>query len=81
MDQQNRRFRNTEPGSLAVEPVDKQTTEAIESVAYMLAIIGDDLSKSYELPYDNGVFSTKAKACAVLVGFWDIAFLPLKASR
>ena len=47
----------------------------------MLAIIGDDLNKLYELPYYNGVFSKTAKACAVLVGCWDIAVLLLKATQ
>ena len=80
MDQQSHLSRNIEPGSLAVASVDKQTTETIESVANKLAIIGDDLNKSYELPYYNGVFSIKAKACTVLVDCWDIPVLLLKVS-
>ena len=48
MDGQSCISRQTDPTFSSVESVNKQTTEAIESVANKLAIIGDELSQSYE---------------------------------
>ena len=62
MDGQSCISRQTEPASLAVESVNKQTTEAIESVANKLAIIGDELSQSYEKLSCSGVTPARAKS-------------------
>ena len=54
MDGQNYVSRQAEQDCLAANSLGKQTTDVIESVANKLAIIGDDLNQSYELPYYCG---------------------------
>ena len=78
MDQLTDISRRTEPG-IAVESVDKQTREAIESVANKLAIIGDELSQSYEDLPDSRAILAKARSFAILEGCLDILLLVEKA--
>ena len=79
MDGQSCISRQTEPAFLAVESVNKQTTEAIESVANKLAIIGDELSQSYEKLSCSGVTPVRAKSCVKLDSCLNIVLLILKA--
>ena len=78
MDQPSDISDRTEPG-IAVESVNKQTMEAIESVANKLAMIGDELSQSYEEIFNSGANLAKARPCATLEGCLDILLLVLKA--
>ena len=80
MDGQSCISRQTEPVSSAVESVNKQTTEAIESVANKLAIIGDELSQSYEKVSCSGVTLARTKSCVKLESCLNIVLLMLKAS-
>ena len=81
MDRQILQSRKATPSSLNVELAHLQTKEAIESVANKLAIIGDNLSQSYELFSSSRVGFVRANSCAVLKGWLDIFVLVLKASR
>ena len=66
----------TEQG-IAVDSVREQNIEVIESVANKLAIIGDELSLSYQ---DSSCSSfQKFKSCATLEGCLDILLSALKA--
>lgn len=80
MDQQIHHSRNAAPSGLAVELAHQQTEEAMESVANKLAIIGDDLSQSYELFSGSGVDFVRTKSWAVLEGWLATFVLLLKAS-
>lgn len=71
----------TEPSILAVESVNGETTETIQSVAKKLATIGDELSQSYELSSGNFVSVAKAAPSAVFEGRLDIVNILIKASR
>ena len=53
--------------------------EAIESVANKLAIIGDELSQSYEELSHNGGTIPRPKTGPALEGCMDILLLVLKA--
>ena len=80
MDGQSCISRQTEPASSAVESLNKQTTEAIESVANKLAIIGDELSQSYQKLSCSGVVTpARAKSCLKLESCLNIVLLILKA--
>ena len=78
MDQPSDISDRTEPG-IAVQSVNKQTMEVIESVANKLAMIGDELSQSYEELPNSGANLAKARSCATLEGCLDILLLVLKA--
>lgn len=66
----------TEQG-IAVDSVKHQNTEVIQTVANRLAIIGDELSLSYQ---DLSCSSLKKfKSCATLEGCLDILLSVLKA--
>ena len=80
MDGQSCISHQTEPASSAVESVNKQTTEAIESVANKLAIIGDELSQSYEKVSCSGVTLARTKSCVKLESCLNIVLVMLKAS-
>ena len=71
----------TKPSILAVESLNSETTETIQSVAKKLATIGDELSQSYELSSGNFVSVAKAAPSAVLAGCLDIVYILIKASR
>ena len=78
MDQSRYISRRTEPG-IAADSVNKQSIDAIESVANKLAIIGDELSQSYEELSRSGGAIPRPKTCATLEGCMDILLLVLKA--
>ena len=80
MDQQTRIIPNAEPGTLALDSVDNQTMDAIESVANTLASIGDSLCQSHELFCDSGVDVATARLYEVLEACLNIFVLVLKAS-
>ena len=64
---------------IAEDSVNKQTMEVIKSVANTLAIIGDELSQSYEDKSNIGANLATARSCATLEGSLDILLLVLKA--
>lgn len=67
----------TELQGIAVDSIKDQNTDMIESVANKLAIIGDELSLSYQ---DLSCSSLERfKSCATLEGCLDILILVLKA--
>lgn len=66
----------TEQG-IAVDSVHKQNTDVIESVANKLAIIGDELSQSYQESHCSSL--ERVKSCATLEGCLDILLSVLKA--
>lgn len=66
----------TEQG-IAVDSVHKQNTDVIESVANKLAIIGDELSQSYQESHCRSL--ERVKSCATLEGCLDILLSVLKA--
>ncbi|KAL9960687.1 hypothetical protein ACROYT_G034173 [Oculina patagonica] len=68
-----------EESEISLDSVNEQTMEAIESVANKLAIIGDELSQSYEELSDSGVKLSKARSCATLECCLDILLSVLKA--
>ena len=78
MDQQTNFSRRTEQ-EIAVESVNKQTLEAIESVANKLAFIGDELSLSYEEQSVSGANLVNGRSCATFESCLDILFSVLKA--
>ena len=80
MGRQNAIFSHTETGRLAMKLADKPAKETIESVANKLAIIGDELSQSYQLPCNFGVKVAKARLCAWLPDCLDIFVLLTKMS-
>ena len=80
MDRQNDIPSRSETGSLGGKLADKPAKETIESVANKLAIIGDELNQSYELPCDSGVKVTKARLCTWLPDYADIFVLLTKMS-
>ena len=71
----------TELSILAVESVNGETTETIQSVAKKLATIGDELSQSYQLSSGNFVSVAKAAPSVVFEGCLDIVNILIKASR
>ena len=78
MDQQTDISRLTEQ-EISVESANKQTLEAIESVANKLAIIGDQLSLSYEEKSVSGTNVVKARSCATFESCLNILLSALKA--
>ena len=76
MDQPSEISTCTEP-DIAVDFVKHQNTEVIESVANKLAIIGDELSLSYQ-GLSCSSFET-FKSCATLESCLDILLSVLKA--
>lgn len=66
----------TEQG-IAVDSVHKQNTDVIESVANKLAIIGDELSQSYQESHCSSL--ERVKSCATLERCLDILLSVLKA--
>lgn len=72
-------YRRTEPG-IAVEPVKKEMREAIKSVANKLAIVGDELSQSYEKVSNSGAnLGGICRSCGTLECCLDILVLVIKA--
>ncbi len=65
--------------TMALDSVNEQTMEAIESVANKLAIIGDELSQSYEELSYSGANLAKTRSCATLECCLDILLSVLKA--
>ena len=63
--------------SIAVDFVKHQNTEVIESVANKLAIIGDELSLSYQFLPCSGL--QRFKSCGTLESCLDILLSMLKA--
>ena len=66
----------TEPG-IAVDLVKHQNTEVIESVANKLAIIGDELSLSYQGLSCSSL--ERFKSCATLESCLDLLLLMMQA--
>ena len=61
--------------------LNNQNTKAIESVANKLAIVGDDLRQSYNLPHGSGLSTGKAALCSVMEGCFDWIVLLMKVSN
>lgn len=61
--------------------LNNQITKATESVANKLAIVGDDLSQSYNLPHGSGLSTGNAAPCSVMEGCFDWFVLLMKASN
>ena len=66
--------------SFAANSDREQTMEAIESVANKLAIIGDELSQSYQELSCSGTTLTGVKPCVKLESWLNIMFFILKFS-
>ena len=72
--------RSNKSESHSFESVDKQTMDAIESVASKLRNIGDNLNQSYKQPPVSGMRHANAAPCAVWEGCLDICALVVKAT-
>lgn len=80
MDKRSAISQTNESGNHSFESVDKQTMDAIGSVASKLRNIGDNLNQSYKQPPVSKMRQANAAPFAVWEGCLDICVLVVKAT-